>query len=134
LPAPWPQHWQALSSGLARALWSAPGLGQPATVFYDPRCPACQSFYARGQDPWSGPRAHARWVPVALLGTASLEMATELQWRTARLGAARGSARAMVLAHTSLLRLLCGGVPLTPSLAWCTGPGRAWFHPGPPPA
>jgi hypothetical protein len=148
LPGPAPALQRPPDAGaLRRALEFAEGAaegrsGETLHVFFDALCPACMLLYRRTRGAVRAGRLRLQWIPVSLLGPASLMSAAQLL-------AARDRARALarmfehpdasparsrralamvpaVLGNGALLRWLAGPRAATPCVL-TEVPGQGWM-------
>jgi hypothetical protein len=143
---------QPAAPALRRALQRAPGVaegrqGPWVHVFFDLRCPVCALLHRRSRAGLRAGAVRLHWIPVALLGAASLDAAArllgsdDLPGALARAlapgagssGRALPAHRAQVEANTALLRLLGGPQPATPSLVFEDERGGLVWEVGLPP-
>lgn len=128
---------QALEEGRA---------GMRIHAFVDPYCPVCARLHRALRAALAAGRMKVRWIPVALLGEASLAAAAALLagGSPLQLAQAYGGAapppmiaerwRLAVLANSALLRWIAGAAPVTPSLVREATDGTLTFAAGLPPA
>jgi hypothetical protein len=120
-------HWRRVLAG-ADSVWEGSG-GDALHVFFDAACPACAALHAGTRSALWQALARIQWLPVAVLGEASLVRGAQVlaasDKRSALARAFRGELSpvpgwrelcAAVEANSGLLRQLAGGQVATPGL------------------